>query len=292
MAFEEVQHLAVELDVLQHTAESQGDVALRQKVLDFIKNVCDEADKAFGDIDSVLSRISSLPSGVPEVAVMSLHQDLVDTYSRDKFKKVQKICDRLDELGRQFNEDIKPQLGTAYANRASELFWLLEKGEGRFIETIRNALDSLSHQLVAYRAGAEVVPIRQAASTVQAKLRNAMAEMQRIRVGAEAMEPGGARRLLEWEGVANEVLRRNPWFSGTFYVAVLAGLLAVLTWISGRLDVVRLIFVVTAALAGLTLVGALQLRNDNRLSEAGFLRLIDLSLRRVFLPIARPVRRR
>jgi hypothetical protein len=263
------------------------DPKLRAEVLDFIESVCEEADKAFGDIDGVLSGISSLSSDASEAQVMELHQELLGTYSRDKFKNVQKICDRLDELGRDFEAHIKPRLGSWAVDRGSQLFWLLEQHEGSFIHTIESALHDLSRQLAGYKQGSDLLPIRQDAAAVQSDLRDAVGEMRRIREGVEAMRPGGARRLLAWKEAADETLKRSPWFSGSFYAALLLALLASLTWISGALSFGRLVFVVTAALAGLTIVGAFQLRNDGRLSEAGFFRLIDLSFRRLFLPIAR-----
>jgi hypothetical protein len=137
--FTEATRLAKELNTLRKDAESQGDPALQREVVYFIMNVCDEADKAFDDVDKVLSRISSLSSGASEKVVMKLQKDVQSTYSREKFKKIQKICGRLDELGQHFDTQIKPRLDPGYVSKSSQLFWLLEKDESMFIYTIERA---------------------------------------------------------------------------------------------------------------------------------------------------------
>jgi hypothetical protein len=202
--FTEAATLARELDALQSGSEAQEDPTLRREVLYFIMNVCDEADKAFDDVDAVLSRISSLPSDASEKVVMKIHKEVMSTYSREKFKKVQKICDRLDELGNHFERKIRPRLGAAYIKEGSQLFWLLERNEAVLIDTIQYAFYGLSQQLVTYKVGADVLPIRQTAMAVHKDLRKAVGELRRIRVSAEALNPEGPVNLLSWKEEAEK----------------------------------------------------------------------------------------
>jgi H+/Cl- antiporter ClcA len=95
--------------------------------------------------------------------------------------------------------------------------------------------------------------------------------------------------LLDDKRIADQVLRRSPWFSGSFYLAAVLLLLTALTVVAGNVSALAFPLVIAGAFAGLTIVGALQLRNDDRLSEKGFLHVIDLAMRRVLLPLSRRV---
>ncbi len=82
-------------------------------------------------------------------------------------------------------------------------------------------------------------------------------------------------------------LRRSPWFSGLFYltaVVVIVSLLLVVgrivSWWVFPLIIVCAVFLVVV-------VGALQMRQDDRLSERGFLRLMGDVLRRLPLLVSR-----
>jgi hypothetical protein len=71
-----------------------------------------------------------------------------------------------------------------------------------------------------------------------------------------------------------------------FYAAALI-LLTALTIVAGNVSAAMFPIVVAGAFAGLTIIGAFQLRNDGRLSEEAFFKLIDLSMRRVLLPFSK-----
>jgi hypothetical protein len=77
----------------------------------------------------------------------------------------------------------------------------------------------------------------------------------------------------------------NPWVSGSFYLFVIvvvgSGLLAA----AKILTLVALPIIVVGAVVALAIVGALQLRNDDRLKEESFLRLMALSFK--YLPLLR-----
>jgi hypothetical protein len=74
---------------------------------------------------------------------------------------------------------------------------------------------------------------------------------------------------------------RSPWSSGSFYLVVL--LVAVLLVCAAArmvpLWIVPVLLI--AALLALTIVGAFQLRQDDRLSEKGFLTLMALAFRQL-----------
>jgi hypothetical protein len=77
----------------------------------------------------------------------------------------------------------------------------------------------------------------------------------------------------------------SPWVSGSFYLLALLLVLATLAVIANVVPIWILPAVIVGGLLGLSLIGTLQLRQDRRLSEEGFLRLMWLTLRQ--LPLVR-----
>ncbi|MGW6700027.1 hypothetical protein [Nocardia sp. NPDC055049] len=67
---------------------------------------------------------------------------------------------------------------------------------------------------------------------------------------------------------------RSPWFSGLFYLAVLCVVIVLLLAAGRVLPIWSLPVVVAAAAILVSVVGALQMRQDDRLSERGFLALM------------------
>jgi len=79
----------------------------------------------------------------------------------------------------------------------------------------------------------------------------------------------------------NAAVQRNPWVSGTFYLVAAVVIFGVLTVLSLKLPVWALPVVLIAGLLSLVAIGALQLRNDEALSDESFLRLMLETLKRL-----------
>lgn len=74
---------------------------------------------------------------------------------------------------------------------------------------------------------------------------------------------------------------KNPWLSGTFYVFAAVVILASLGTAARILDYWLLVTIIVGGLIFVTVIGALQLRQDDRLSEKSFLKLLVLSFRQL-----------
>jgi len=72
---------------------------------------------------------------------------------------------------------------------------------------------------------------------------------------------------------------RNPWISGSFYLAVFILILVVLLVAARAVPLAVLPIATASAVAAMLVVAALQLRHDRSLTERGFLTLIRLALR-------------
>jgi TRAP-type uncharacterized transport system fused permease subunit len=79
---------------------------------------------------------------------------------------------------------------------------------------------------------------------------------------------------------------RSPWFSGLFYLTVVVVIVMLLLAVARILAAWVLPIVVLAAVFLVSIVGALQMRQDDQLSERGFLRLMADVFRR--LPLLTP----
>ncbi len=77
------------------------------------------------------------------------------------------------------------------------------------------------------------------------------------------------------------VRKSNPWISGSFYLVALLIIMAFLLVVGRVVSVVVIPFVIIGGVVAVAIVGALQLRNDSRLSQKNFIELMALSFRQL-----------
>jgi hypothetical protein len=108
--------------------------------------------------------------------------------------------------------------------------------------------------------------------------------------GTKAAEVESVARALVADATAREhaTRLRSPWFSGLFYLTSAATIVALLLVAGSILPAWTLPIVIVGALLFLTTIGALQLRNDDRLAEKNFLVLMRLVLERLPLLFQKP----
>ena len=106
--------------------------------------------------------------------------------------------------------------------------------------------------------------------------------------GSNAQEVSDVMQQLSPQVTAqHEAARlRSPWFSGFFYIVVLAIVVGLLLVVASVLPAWVVPIVIVGAVLLVALVGALQMRQDDRLSEKGFLQLMADVFRR--LPLLLP----
>lgn len=80
---------------------------------------------------------------------------------------------------------------------------------------------------------------------------------------------------------------RSPWTSGSFYLAAFVVVAATLAATANLVPIIVLPAIVVAGLVATSVIGALQLRHDQRISEKAFLKLMWLTFRQ--LPLIRIV---
>lgn len=107
--------------------------------------------------------------------------------------------------------------------------------------------------------------------------------------GEDASEVATVARQLSDDAAARDQVERlrSPWVSGTFYLAVVVVTIALLMTVGRILAIWALPFVIIGSILLLIVVGAFQLRQDERLEEVAFLRLMTASLKRLPLLISK-----
>lgn len=127
------------------------------------------------------------------------------------------------------------------------------------------------------------------------RLQALLSSMSSGAIGEKTAALGQLRERLRDQALAQDekhmqmvtLKRNNPWVSGSFYLLVVvvvgAGLLAAANLLP--MPLVTLPVVVIGAVVALAVVGALQLKNDDRLKDESFLKLMALSFK--YLPLLR-----
>jgi hypothetical protein len=288
MAFEALGRLEDQMDALRSKVAYRRDRKLRNRIFRFSAEVYDAIELAFGDLQTLFSEIINTPrSALNETFVAGLRTKLDLVQSSDRFKLILKVCDQLDALAKEYRADIDRVLVRRDGKNFNELFYLLEKNESLFKQTIRQAIHEVAFELGKYRQGDDIESARALAAQARSDLALHMDRVSKAKA-ALAGNVGGIDSLLDVE--ADNVLRNSPWFTGSFYLAVVIVLFGILSMVAGQFDVARFAMIVVGTYVGLTLIGAFQLKNDDKLSENGFLELVSLAMTRVLLPIFKPRR--
>jgi hypothetical protein len=74
----------------------------------------------------------------------------------------------------------------------------------------------------------------------------------------------------------------NPWISGSFYLVVFLIVVAALAVVGHIISIIALPVVIAGGILALSVIGAFQMRQDEKLSQENFLKLMALSLK--YLP--------
>ena len=71
---------------------------------------------------------------------------------------------------------------------------------------------------------------------------------------------------------------KSAWANGSFYLFLFVVVIAGIRYLAGTLTLLNLVAIVIAGIVFIPLVGALQLRQDDRLSDQNFMELVKLAI--------------
>ena len=90
---------------------------------------------------------------------------------------------------------------------------------------------------------------------------------------------GGSKIIINQtqnESEGKDLVVKSSWANGLFYLFIFVVVVALLGWVSKMAEFTTLIVIILAGLLAVPMIGALQLRMDQRLSEKSFLTLIRM----------------
>ncbi|MGH8002120.1 MAG: hypothetical protein ACREPR_22495, partial [Brasilonema sp.] len=79
----------------------------------------------------------------------------------------------------------------------------------------------------------------------------------------------------------NKITARSSWANGLFYLFVFVVVIVLLTFMAGKVDLPVLALIIVAGILFIPIIGAFQLRMDERLSEKNFIDLMQLVIKQL-----------
>jgi hypothetical protein len=110
-----------------------------------------------------------------------------------------------------------------------------------------------------------------------AVMRNAEWEIQVSGINANEVQSVSEALLNNMSKKEKSPFVRNPWISGSFYLATAVVLIVLLLVVARSVDLLILPVVIVGAMLTIAIIGAFQLRQDKSLSEKNFLSLMFLT---------------
>ncbi|MGD8779134.1 MAG: hypothetical protein PVH88_09275 [Ignavibacteria bacterium] len=87
--------------------------------------------------------------------------------------------------------------------------------------------------------------------------------------------------MTNYGDIINKVKKNNPWISGSFYLFVFVVVISAIAIVANLLPIYYLPVVIIGCLILMMIVMAFQLKNDEKLSDENFLRLMYISLKNI-----------
>ena len=88
--------------------------------------------------------------------------------------------------------------------------------------------------------------------------------------------------MIEKTGMKSPRSRSGPWSSGSFYLTVFVVVIVALLTVAKVLPIIALPLVLLGGILTVSIIGAFQLRQDNKLTQKNFLELMALTFK--YLP--------
>ena len=295
----DVESLVAELqEVLDSARQNDIQKADLRRVLRFIDKVAQVVDQAFRDVILVLNQFQDLDQILADPKqLQALRSDVRDLRARDRFAQAEQICIRLKALQTTYRDEIEPLIPNKIKQKWSSLFSLLDEHEGKIIDVIHQLIWKIENDLddSGLTPGSPVAAAlrrkaREEANTIRTSLR------QLDLLAAEIMAlsgPDGVSVLTDtrrYEEVAKTIVQRSAWVNGSFYLVVALSITSLLLVVARTAPWYTTPLVVIGGMLFTTIIGALQLVQDQRLSEAGFGTLMELTFKQ--LPLIRLVARK
>jgi hypothetical protein len=249
----------------------------RRKLLT-LRNLIRSMREVLHEFLPYLLELSEIPTDISDEALRKLRSKYHRLMNSPQYENLTGRCLKLAHL---VDETLDDPFILRFVYTTRERFRQRLATNLKSIAELSNVVPSTASQqpnTISGEASAEL--IRKSALHLIDGLRRDITRLQKKEIDITAAVEGISGLL---DDVSAETLRKNSWFNGSFYLVVFLSAVTVISAVQRYVDPWALPVVLVAGVIVTSVVGALQLRNDDRLSEEGFLKLMGLSLKRVFL---------
>ncbi len=249
------------------------------------------AEEAYGRLSQTLGVVRQVPDQPSDQEIGKLTAAISDLPSSNWFKNVSRICDRLAVLADVFSEKIIEQRKYA-ANTAgpeghnlSMLVRVLSTHEGNLKDDMRNVVWSLQNEIGSAKTKGSFSDVRALAVNIQKEIDMRIDEISKVSGNMKGTASDGAENLLEKE--AAEKALQTPERMLILSMFFLTFIFSLGAFVFHFLKPYQFILVTGFALTAVIVVNAFYLRTIGKLSEKGFLSLMQLALLKFFAPLTR-----
>ena len=289
----ELKKIVQQLDIMVETV--QRDNSLQRpdlrRIIRFINKVILVVDQAFQDVLSTFEDLRYLnDEDISSGVLPELIKDVELLRNRDKYRNVEYICGRLSTLKDIYHQQIAPLVSQyAYNTQAwQDVFWLIEDREGKIIMMVDNLVWEIRDCIDTFQSGKiSLQELKHTANENYKKLRASIEELHKL--NNKIMGFSGEAGILELTDTGDDIKKQtivmkaknNPWISGSFYLIAAVIVLSLLLVAAKMISPIALPIIIVGGLIIFSVIGAYQLRNDDKLSDKSFLELMGLSFKQI-----------
>lgn len=290
---QEVKVVARELKSTSKRGERLNDV------LDFLEELISVLRYSFQQVHTLLQRLAHLRAAdLTDKEIAEIQERIGDLRFREWWN-AEGICKRLKALGRIYNEP-GSSISLAVQGLQNQSNWkpimdLITYHEGEIVSLVTRELGQYSN--ILFQVTNENLNKEEAASQIRLaayeSISPTIAALHELDGLVQELKgqlgPLGEDRLLTLREVAKERVRDSPWISGLFYLFSFLAVGTMLILAAKNVPLVTFPAILIATPLSVAIIGALQLKQDGKLSELGFLELMRITFTQ--LPLIRLFRK-
>ena len=289
----ELRKLVDQLEIMVETVTNDSSLINPElrRILKFINKVILVVDQAFQDVLNTFDDLRYVTDKDVQSGDLSLLiEDVELLRKRDRYRDVEYICGRLYTLKEIFHRQIEPVINKqAYqVDSWKEVFWLIEDREGKIIMMVDRLIWDIRNTIEKFESNQITLnELRNTANTSYHQLKTSIEELHKL--NNKIMGFSGEAGIMELTNIGDDKKiqtitmkpKNNPWISGSFYLVTAVIILSLLMVIARMISPFVLPIVIIGGLIIFSIIGAFQLRNDDRLSDKSFIELMGLAFKQV-----------
>ncbi len=289
----ELKKLMNQLEIMVETVSNDPTIQYPElrRILRFINKVILVVDQAFQDVLNTFDGLRYVTDKEVQSGDLNLLVEDVELLrKRDRYRDVEYICGRLYTLKEIFHQQIKPVIDKQAYNLDGwkEVFWLIEDREGKIIMMVDKLIWDIRNTIIKFESNQITLEeLKIKANDSYHQLKFSIEELHKL--NNKIMGFSGEAGIMELTSIGDEKRIQtitmkpinNPWISGSFYLLAAVIVLTLLMVIAKMISPFALPIIIIGGLIIFSIIGAFQLKNDDRLSDKSFISLMGLTFKQI-----------